>query len=112
MEQGPSKSMSTVAIEDKEAGVCAWCGKENIFAPSTQHLTVHTTCLNCGSTGPIMGILHVRRRFLAYYKMKEAIANIAPWLSAALSDPTQKPCKKFEDACNAILELDKTYNRE
>ena len=39
--------------------------------------------------------------------MKKTIHDIAPWLSASLSDPGCAPCKEYTDACNAIFEIDK-----
>jgi len=42
--------------------------------------------------------------FVRIKKLEKAIHNIAPWLSASLSDGT--PCQEYITACNQIFELD------
>lgn len=36
-------------------------------------------------------------------ELREAISDIAPWISASLTD---KSCKEYYDACNRIFSLD------
>jgi len=38
--------------------------------------------------------------------LEKAIKNIAPWLSASLSDEKHSPCKEYITACNAIFDAD------
>ena len=39
-------------------------------------------------------------------ELKRAIAGVAPWLSASLSDEARKPCSEYEAACAEIFRLD------
>lgn len=43
-------------------------------------------------------------------QMQVAINNIAPWLSAALSE--RECCDEFKDACDAIFNLDNSEDNK
>ena len=45
-------------------------------------------------------------------RMQKAINNIAPWLSASLSDPNINCGPDYTQACNDIFNLDSSFKIE